>query len=323
MKNKQWKYKVGGRIQGLIPSLFMLAIFGGIAIYLHIIRHGAFLFGLLLTIIMLVLIFLSILRGIFVKVLIYEDGFYHQTKPGNGRYYKYSEISQAWQSNGRELNGTTGSFCSYETYEGKTIKFPFLPFDEEGVSYLIERVKEYNINSVPVDIDDKLKEYIIDGKPYGKTTITATIVLLILFLVLTIPVMIQINYISPKGYEGLGFFIGTGTLIIGIIFILLVIRYHCFKVKIGSTGFYFRTTPFNGKYFSYSDIKSCRIEQKVYHHHIRGGTHRTFYYYYFIFTDKDVKTTKFQFQKPISEHEVEVLKKRIEETNKLNKNMDI
>ena len=104
MKNKQYLYKVGGRIQGLFPSLFMLAIFGGITIYLHTIRHGAFLFGLLLTIIMLVIIFLSILRSIFVKVLIYEDGFYHQTKPGNGRYYKYSEISQAWQSDGKELN---------------------------------------------------------------------------------------------------------------------------------------------------------------------------------------------------------------------------
>ena len=62
MKNKQWKYKIGGRAQGLIPSLFMLVLFGSITIYLHIIHHGAFLFGLLLTIIMLVLIFLSLER---------------------------------------------------------------------------------------------------------------------------------------------------------------------------------------------------------------------------------------------------------------------
>ena len=319
MKNKQWKYKIGGRAQGLIPSLFMFVLFGSITIYLHIIHHGAFLFGLLLTIIMLVLIFLSIFRGIFVKVLIGEEGFYHQTKPGNGKYYKYSQIRAAWQGKGKELNGATGCFCSYETYEGNIVKFPFLPLEEEGIDYLIERVKEYSIKTVAADIEDKSKEYTIDGKIYGKTAIVAAAVFLIFFLALTVPAILQIKqigYTAPMSFGGIGYFVGTGILAIGIILILLVIRYRCFKVRIGSMGFYFRSNPFNGKNYLYSDIKSCRIQKKIYHHSsIRHGTHSTLYYYYFIFTDKDGKTTKFQFQKPISGHEVEVLKERIEQAN--------
>lgn len=322
MENKQWKYKVGGRAQGLIPSLLLFAVFGGVTIYLHLIHHGAFLFGLLLTAIMLILIILSIFRGIFVKVLLGEDGFYHQTKPGNGRYYRYSEIKEVWQNEGKELNGATGYFCSYETYEGKTVKFPFLPLESEGIDYFIERVQECGIQNVSADINDTAKEYTIDGKTYGKTAIIASLVLLVLFLALTVPAMLQIRQKGVTGSIGFGridFFVWTGILAIGAIFILLVLRYCCFKVQIGSTGFYFRSTPFNGRYYSYGDIKSCKIEKKVYRRRDLSGrgavSNHRLYYYYFIFTDQNGKTIKFQFQKPISGHEVEILKERIERQN--------
>ena len=83
VKNKQWIYKVGGRPQGLILSLFVFVLFGGMTFYfyLQINRHGAFLFGFLLAILVLFLIFFSVFRGLFIKVLIAEDGFYHQTNP--------------------------------------------------------------------------------------------------------------------------------------------------------------------------------------------------------------------------------------------------
>ena len=78
VKNKQWIYKVGGRPQGLILSLFVFFLFGGMTFYfyLQINRHGAFLFGFLLAILVLFLIFFSVFRGLFIKVLIAEDGFY-------------------------------------------------------------------------------------------------------------------------------------------------------------------------------------------------------------------------------------------------------
>ena len=59
----------------------------------------------------------------------------------------------------------------------------------------------------------------------------------------------------------------------------------------------------------------CKIEKKVYKHYSRSysGPGRQLYYYYFIFTDKSGRIRKFQFQQPIYGHEVETLKKRIDQ----------
>ena len=35
MKKKQWNYQIGGKPQGLIPTLFLLALFGGLTIWLY------------------------------------------------------------------------------------------------------------------------------------------------------------------------------------------------------------------------------------------------------------------------------------------------
>lgn len=201
MKNQRWNYKIGGRAQGIIPSLFISILFGGISIYLFSIKHGAFLFAMLLAVIGLVLLIACIYRAKFVKVLIGEDGFYHQTKPGNGRFYKYSEIRRAWQSMGRELNGATGCFCSCETLEGKVIKFQFFPLEADGVDYLIQRVEEDGGQSIPADMDDTTLEYTIDGKTYGKTAIVSAAVLLVLFLSMTIPAILQSGNIGGNSSE--------------------------------------------------------------------------------------------------------------------------
>lgn len=51
MENRQWKYKVGGRAQEILPSLFLLALFGGVSIYLYLNKNGVFLFCMILTLI--------------------------------------------------------------------------------------------------------------------------------------------------------------------------------------------------------------------------------------------------------------------------------
>ena len=43
---------------------------------------------------------------------------------------------------------------------------------------------------------------------------------------------------------------------------------------------------------------------------------------YFYFTDKNGKTVRFQYQKPIYEHEIETLKKRIEKEKSSEKNLN-
>ena len=49
MEVDRWKYKVGGRTVGLIPALVLLAVFGGLSIWLYCSHNGAFLFTLFLT----------------------------------------------------------------------------------------------------------------------------------------------------------------------------------------------------------------------------------------------------------------------------------
>ena len=88
MKSGKWKYKVGGRARGIIPSLFLAVLFGGVSIYLYLDKQGIFLFSLLLTVFALVLVFVCVFQAKFVKVLIGKNGIYHQTKPGNGRFVR-------------------------------------------------------------------------------------------------------------------------------------------------------------------------------------------------------------------------------------------
>lgn len=140
MENEHWNYKIGDGHQGLILLFILLAVFGGLSIWLHMSNNGAFIFAAFFTALILVLIAYSIYRLLVVKVLIGEDGFFHQTRPGNGKYYHYTEIAEAWESSGKTLNGTAGYYCSYKTADGQVVKFPFLPFESDGIDYLLIRI---------------------------------------------------------------------------------------------------------------------------------------------------------------------------------------
>lgn len=309
MKDGQWKYKVGGRAQGIVPSLFLLFLFGGVSIYLFLNKHGAFLFSFILTIIAFVLVVSCAFRAAFVKVLIGREGIYYQTKPGNGRFLKYRKISEAWESSGTSLSGIEEHFCNYRTSDGRVVRFSFFPYESEGVEYLIRRVREEGAGIVPADGNIGSREYVIDGKIYGKTSIAGALVLLVLMFAMTVPA------VSVKNFGGVGKSILFGGVAAALIILAVtIIRYRCFVVKIGDAGFYFRSNPFNGRYFPYEEILNCRTEKRIYHHRHRlhGGTGMRLYYYYFFFTDKSGRTRKFQFQEPIFGHEAEVLKKRIE-----------
>lgn len=82
------------------------------------------------------------------------------------------------------------------------------------------------------------------------------------------------------------------------------------KILIAEKEFYFQSNPFNGIYYKYSDIKTCKEVLKIYKH--RRQTLKRLYYYYFVFTDKNNQTRKFQFEKSIHEHEIQILTTRIE-----------
>lgn len=147
-------------------------------------------------------------------------------------------------------------------------------------------------------------DYKIDGKIGGITRIVIGLVLSVFFVVLTI------DQLQPQPNKSMmiAFSFGSAAVIALYLLITLSIRYFCFKVYIGSEGFYFQSTPFNGKYYEYIDIQSCKEELKIYRHRHSPNLH----YFYFIFTDQNGKTIKFLFEKPLCEREIKTLKKRIE-----------
>ena len=87
MKNKKWKYKITSGLTGVVLSLVLLIVFGGLTIWFHISQNDAIIIGRILVIFAALAFILALYRAMFFKVLIDKDGFFYQTAPGNGRYY--------------------------------------------------------------------------------------------------------------------------------------------------------------------------------------------------------------------------------------------
>ncbi|MEG2036389.1 MAG: hypothetical protein RRZ93_00205 [Ruthenibacterium sp.] len=133
---------MGGKLQGIIPCSILLAVFGGLSIWLYCSNNGAYIFSAFLTAAVIVLIPVCIYRAVFVKVLIGEEGVYHQTKPGNGKYYEYADIIKAWDSSGKCLNGTEEYYCNFMLANGQVIKFLYFACDDDGIEYFLKRVEK-------------------------------------------------------------------------------------------------------------------------------------------------------------------------------------
>ena len=135
MKERNWKYKINGGWPTLIMASVMLAIFGGITVWLYTTRNGAFIGGLIVTACMAIGFILSVCSVLFFKVFVDKDGFFCQTAPGNGRYYRYSEIRNMWLSSGRETNARQSTYCNFETVEGKRLRFLVTGQYDDAVDY--------------------------------------------------------------------------------------------------------------------------------------------------------------------------------------------
>ena len=138
MKDEQWEYKIGGRLQGFFPMLLVLAVFGGVTVWMYLTKNAGFPIGALFTLLAVCIILGVVYRKLFCKVLIYKDHIYHQSAPGNGREYRYSEIAEAWVSMGLEQ-----SYLNFKAADGRIYKINLLLFeDEDGADFLVKRVRE-------------------------------------------------------------------------------------------------------------------------------------------------------------------------------------
>ncbi|MCI8497055.1 MAG: hypothetical protein HFE85_02230 [Clostridiales bacterium] len=299
MKNQQWEYKVGAQPMGFLALGILLAVFGGITVWLYLARNGMFVFTGLFAVFALLLTVYSVYQAIFVKAFIGETGFYIQTKPGNGRYYDYSEMVEAWEGC-EQIDLSTHCCFSFRTLEGQVVRFPFPASQEDAFTYLLIQAgyaPENDEEAAPVR--NRSWEYQIDGKLNGVSYMVTLFIATIMFGWLAV-----LQFQAQPGQfpiAALGFICITVVLLRFLI--VLSIRYFCFKVQLDGEGFFVQTNPLNGKYYQYSDIRSCTVSMV---------TGRSTYAYFFVFTDKSGKTTRFRFEQNFYDYEIQILKERIE-----------
>ena len=88
-----------------------------------------------------------------------------------------------------------------------------------------------------------------------------------------------------------------------------------YKVQIQKDGFYYRTNPFDGRYYRYSDILDCRLveSQRQYgSRYNRGRIRKTYYFYDLKFIDSSHQTHRLPYNKSLYEGEIDELVARIE-----------
>lgn len=297
---KRREYEIGTGKGPVIASAIMLAIFGGLAFWLYKVRNGAYIFCGLLAGVMLLLLLLTLYRMLFYRIKIGADEFCYRTNHMNARSFGYSRLKRAWISEGRVQNGYRAEYCNVETDEGEVIRFQFFGADSDAVRSLIKRIEESE-NSQSVDAGE-LK---IDGKVYGKSRVVIALVIFITVLVINTSLLGSLP-------ESMRLLSQLGAAVMLAVVGLVVMQYFCFEVRIEEKGFYLKTALFNDAYYEYGEIVSCREIERVVKRGRRGHRRNPSYYYYFEFTDIRGKTRKFQFEKPLYSHEVEVLSQRIE-----------
>lgn len=304
MKKQQWKYKITSGITGTVLSAIMLAGFGALAIWMHNTQNGAIVIGRIVLIFAALAFVLALYRALFFKVLIGKDGFFYQSNPMNGRFLHYHEIKEAWLSSGRTSNANEMNYCNFETTSGKVTRFFYTGADLDAVEYLLKRIEKAQV--IPLEQYVEQKEYHINGKVQGIQKIAVMLFLMVILCLL----------VNPLLREGLSIVSVVFPIILALIaLIYIIIQYYFYKIHIDEKGFYCQTNPFNGRTYKYDEIIECdivEIRRRTGSVH-RPGSRRTYYLHYFVFTDGTGKERKIAFDKSLFEHEINVLKSRIEQ----------
>lgn len=252
MGNQQWTHKITSGKAGVILSFIMLVGFGALAFWFHSTGNDAIIIGRIVVIFAAVAFFLALYRAVFFKVLIGKDGFFHQSHPGNGRYYRYSEIRKAWVSSGRETNAQETNYCNYETNEGKIVRFFITGANMDAVAFFLKRVEAVDVIGTDRTTDD-MRDFVISGKVQGIQRIVVVGFILTVFLILE-------NSLEKEGFPPV---ISILPIIVSLCSaVYVIVQYFFYKIEIQKDGFYCRTNPFNGRYYRYRDI-TCGTVREV------------------------------------------------------------
>lgn len=132
---KKWLYKVENDKISVLLSLIVTVIFAAVTAVLH-----GFIITLVFTIVMAALTLCSAYRFIFIKLLIGEDSFCHCKSPWDKKEYKYTDISEVWESTGKSVNGASQNYLNYRTPSGEVEKFYFCRVNMMKFLFLLRKL---------------------------------------------------------------------------------------------------------------------------------------------------------------------------------------
>ena len=137
---KNIKYEIGYDLFSLIPAGVTLLVFGGTTVILKIKNNGMFIFTGLLSFAVIAIIAAVLYAHFFKKILITDEGFYYKNGIGKAKYYKFSDIKEAWESSGMARNGANQYYLNFKTADGAVKKFAFTAANSDGVDFIIHKV---------------------------------------------------------------------------------------------------------------------------------------------------------------------------------------
>lgn len=138
MDEDKWVYEIGKDGLAVVFPLIGLVISGGIAIALALANNPAVFFMSLFALFMLVMTLMGLYRQFIMKFLVGKKGFYHKTRPGNGHYYRYSELEKAWTSYG---DGNNALYFGYQLPGESPVRFYYNLIDDEAVEYMLSKFR--------------------------------------------------------------------------------------------------------------------------------------------------------------------------------------
>lgn len=144
MQEDKWVYQIGKDGLAVVFPLIGLAVSGGVAIALALANNPAVFFVGLFALFMLVMTLMGLYHRFIVKFLVGENGFYHQTKPGNGRYHRYSELEKAWTSYG---DGNNALYFYYQLPGQSPVRIFYNPIEDEAVEYMLSKFRSFHPES--------------------------------------------------------------------------------------------------------------------------------------------------------------------------------
>ena len=141
MQEDKCVYQIGKDEAGVVVTLICLVVFGILAIWLAYVEHPAALFVGPLALMILVMASAIIYRHFIMKFLVGENGFYHRSRPGNGRYHRYSELEKAWTSYG---DGNNALYFYYQLPGEPPVRFFYNLIDDEAVEYMLSKFRSFH-----------------------------------------------------------------------------------------------------------------------------------------------------------------------------------